>query len=216
MFNVCSFHGLAAIHESVVNKNLDIDRYARNNGQHQQFYNMIFVNMENPQNINPAKLKVHTAAHFLMCTWIDNMHYSMGCNETGYISYFINSISLCNGCTDMHGAIVSVYVLVGLQSLKVDHASMQCYQKAQYKQGNACTQMLLISTFLTKTNILAGQHVAVNLQSWGAPLVVISQCGNTECARGASTATSVVDCSHKFSRAHGATPRSSSAGGVCS
>ena len=33
-FNVRGFHGLAAISESFVHKNVDINGYARNNGQH--------------------------------------------------------------------------------------------------------------------------------------------------------------------------------------
>ena len=33
-FNVHGFHGLAAIRTSFIHKNLDIDGYTRNNGQH--------------------------------------------------------------------------------------------------------------------------------------------------------------------------------------
>ena len=61
VFNVHGFHGLAAIHKSFVHKNLDInaaslDTHGTTAGIH-KFNNAKFVNTENQQNRNSAKLK---------------------------------------------------------------------------------------------------------------------------------------------------------------
>ena len=55
-FNVCGFRGLAAIRKNFVSENLDINRYAWNNGQHLQISKCEIANMESLRNIyNPDK-----------------------------------------------------------------------------------------------------------------------------------------------------------------
>ena len=55
-FNVCGFHRLAVICKSFVCENFDVNRYAQSNDQHPTW---------NPQNVNPAKIKVHMVLHLV-------------------------------------------------------------------------------------------------------------------------------------------------------
>ena len=80
-FTVLSFHGLATIHESFVCKNLDINGYARNNGQHLRFKDTKSTNMRNPHNINPRKITTHMVDHSQTCSCSLGTLYRSLCEE---------------------------------------------------------------------------------------------------------------------------------------
>ena len=80
-FNVRGFRGLAAICKSFVCKNLDINGYAQNNGQHSLIKNAKFVNVD-LRNINPKKIKAHMVYHVHWCASWKAFHFKFMPSKT--------------------------------------------------------------------------------------------------------------------------------------